>query len=359
MMSTRHSIPPQRDLPPGHLTRRKKHLIAEISRETESSLGRFVPLRHPRVVALAGASLCAASVAVVLSLTLTRSSDPSVPTFVMQALRSPAWGTEQGGTNWGGLDACSNAGQVFSGCHGLLMLPGSVERHPRAATSPEESSNTEIVGGSASQRQLLRSIVDAIRPSKIEKIIVVPSNGTVELQMQAKDVSMRTLWQQSLVSSAFRDRVRAAGSEIEVSMENGDSSGVIAPGPATPLPSVKKGDVERTRQTFESAAVKSGVKLDELTINQPYGIAVAVTLRTREPAAFLAVRMPTFLTAIGDRWHDYDGVYIRLVDEAGSTLWETSNTARTSTGSVSSREDLLGCSPIASWGSDAPPCPAR
>jgi hypothetical protein len=44
--------------------------------------------------------------------------------------------------------------------------------------------------------------------------------------------------------------------------------------------------------------------------------------------------MAKFLDGIGDRWHDYDGVYVRLVDEDGITVWETSTVARTAIGAA-------------------------
>lgn len=362
-MSTEHSIPPLRDLPPGHLGRRKLHLLAEIARETRPRLSlRTFALPRPRVVALAAASLCAVLVAAVLGITMTGGSGTSSrPLFVVQAVHSPAWGAETAGINWGGLGlACSNASEVLLGCNGPVTAPSRPESHPLVMPSSAASADTEIVGGSDSQRMLLRSIIDATRPNTIEKITIgVQSTDFVTLQMQANDSSIRTLWQEGLVASAFRDRAKAARTETTVALENGDSSGVIAPGPANPLPSAKQGDVARARQTFEAAAATTGVTLDELNTYQPDGVAVSATLKTDDAAGFLAHKMPTFLAEIGDRWHDYDGVYIRLIDSSDSTVWETSTIARTSSGSVGSRDDLAGCGPIGSWGPTPPPCPAN
>jgi hypothetical protein len=39
----------------------------------------------------------------------------------------------------------------------------------------------------------------------------------------------------------------------------------------------------------------------------------------------LARRMPAFLAAIGDRWRDYDGTCIGLIDGSGASVWETSS----------------------------------
>jgi hypothetical protein len=359
-MNTRRSILPLRELAPEHLANRKKHLLAEVMREPKPRLFMLAfALKRQRVLALSAASLCACFAAAVFAVTLTRGSGTSKPLFVVQAVRSPVWGLETAGINWGGLSAaCSNTGQLLLGCSGALAAPGNLQPRPLVEQSSAVSTDTEVVGGSDSQRALLRLIIDATRPNTIDKISIAGSSGTVTLQMQAKDNSMRTLWQESLVASAFRDRV-AATNKTAVSLENGDSSGVIPPGPARSLPSATEGDEGFARKTFEDAAAQSGATLDELTTYTPDGVAVAATLRATEPAAFLLHHMPAFLAAIGDRWHDYDGVYVRLVDSSGSTVWETSTAARTSTGSVESREDLTGCSPVAHWGSSSPTCPAK
>lgn len=135
-------------------------------------------------------------------------------------------------------------------------------------------------------------------------------------------------------------------------------SQLIPPGPATPLPAATPQAVATARRTFEEAAAKIGVKLDELTIYEPDGVAASATLRSTAPAGFLKHEMPIFLAAIGDRWSDYDGVYLRVVDGSGSTVWETSTASRIMTGSVGSRVDLAGCSPVANWGGAPRPCSA-
>jgi hypothetical protein len=197
-----------------------------------------------------------------------------------------------------------------------------------------------------------------MRPTTIDEIHVVGTGKRLALRMTATH-SLRTLWEESLVAAAFRDRMNAAGSNVTVALVNGEGSGVIPPGPAVALAAAKPGEAEAARERFEKAAAKIAVTLDELTIYRPDGIAVAATLKSGDPAAFLVHQMPTFLAALGDRWRDYDGTYIRLVDDSGATVWETSSTGRISSGAVGSREDLAGCSPVANWGPTPPPCPAK
>jgi hypothetical protein len=42
--------------------------------------------------------------------------------------------------------------------------------------------------------------------------------------------------------------------------------------------------------------------------------AVAATFESNGPASFLVRKMPAFLAAVRDRWRDYDGTYIGLID---------------------------------------------
>ena len=117
--------------------------------------------------------------------------------------------------------------------------------------------------------------------------------------------------------------------------------------------------MQAARRRFENAAAKAGVRLDQLTIYRPDGVAVAATFKTSDPASFLVHQMPKFLAAIGYGWHGYDGVYVRLIDQSGATVWQTATALRASTGYVGSRQDLAGCSPVKNLGPTPPPCPVK
>lgn len=77
-MSTDYSNLPLREFPPGRLTARKEHLLAEITRERPGfSFLRFLPLRHPRtVLALVGALVVIGTAAAATSTWLTGSPAP-------------------------------------------------------------------------------------------------------------------------------------------------------------------------------------------------------------------------------------------------------------------------------------------
>jgi len=340
----------------------------EAQRLLESILGAAPTVERPRhrrrtAFALAG-GIAGAAVAVVLALTLTRGQAPAPSKFLVQGVHSPTWRGYTGGSTWAygpatGLPGfrCISPALVLFGCSGIMA---SAEQIDLAQSSSAPARTAAVVeGGTASQRRLLRSIVRATEPSSIQKIAVGGTDDRVGLRMTSADRSVRSLWEESLVAAAFRDRSRAAKKTLAVSLLNGESRGVIPPGPAKPLPRATRTAAATARQRFETAAAKADTRFEELTIYRPSGVAVAATLRADDPASFLLHEMPRLLAALGDRWRAYDGTYIRLVDESGSTVWETSTNGRTSTGSVGSREDLVGCSPIANWGPTPTPCPVN
>jgi hypothetical protein len=364
-MSSQHSIPPLRDLPRSSLVQRKEHLMAEVARERKPRLA--LPAfsrRRPRVALIAAAGACGAAGIAAFAISLSGSGpNTSRSPFLAQSLRGPVWSAYPSVANWGGGAlslTCSRIVQVVFGCKGILTVPATSQAQPVAASSSGESVTTVIEGGSVRQQRLLQSIIDGMQPNAIMTLALVSSRAGVTLRMRGMDESAKTLWQESLVAAAFRDRAKAAGGPIGVSLENGDSNGaLIPPGPATALPAAKPGDAESARERVQAAAAKTSADLSELVIYQPDGVAVALTLKTGNPAAFLVHEMPAFLADLGDRWQDYDGVFVRLIDDSGATVWETSSVGRTQSGSVGSREDLAGCSPVANWGSTPPPCPEK
>ncbi len=361
-MTTPLSPPPLRDLPPGRLERRRQHLLSEIARGRQSDLsfGLLASRRARFIAALAGVGAAAAAAAIVISLSGGPSSHSSQP-FLVQGVRGPAWGAYA--PNWGGGVnlACATITQTLFGCGGIATLSNAAGAQPTAPTTHAgRKAPIDIVGGTTEQQSLLRSIADNMRTTAVTRIEIRGSGSNVLLRMQAPDTSMRTLWEETLIAGAFRDQAKLAHQASTVSLVNGESSGTIPPGPVTPLPAAKSGDAERTRNTIiDAAGTTSGATLEDLTIYRPSGVAVAVTLKAKDPASFLVHEMPRFLAAIGDLWHDYDGVYVRLLDDSGTTVWETSTAGRTSTGAVGSRADLAGCSPVANWGPTPAPCPAK
>jgi hypothetical protein len=339
-------LPPQRNLPPGHLEVRRRMLLAETARKPKAVRGRVVVL----ATGVASALVAAAALAVALDRQTTTTREAEAP-YLLAVIQSPEWAVHNT-TN----PFCEGDEEELFGCGGFVNVP---EEAPRSISQPPStfSETTEITGGTKSRRRLLRAIVRPTRPSSITRIELESAPRLVRLRMTALDDSSYTRWQEGLIASAFRDRLLAGGREVEVELENGEQSGPLPGGPAT-LPGAGKNTAAAARRRFEEAAAASGAMLGTLTILKPYGVAVVATIESADPAAFLSRSMPEFLAAIGDPWEDYDGVDIRVVDAEGNSVWEFSTVGRTSTGAVGGREDLLNCGPIGVWGASAPPCPA-
>ena len=230
------------------------------------------------------------------------------------------------------------------------------------AAAAKATGLTAVSGGTASERALLRQVVAGMQPTVVEKIEITGGRNDVALHFTVPpDRWNLAIWQETLVAGAFRDRANAAGDDLTISIFGGDANGASLNdhGPATPLPAAKPGDAAAARRLFEDAAAKNGVSPDELTIYRPDGIAVAATFESDDPASFLVHQMRPFLDALGDH-SNLDGTYISLVDGSGQTVWETSSNDRISEGSVGSRRDLAGCSPVSNWsGFATPPCPVK
>ena len=222
-------------------------------------------------------------------------------------------------------------------------------------------SKAEISGGTPNEQTLLRKVVAGMQPTVITKIEITGSGHVVALHFSAPSGRWSpAFWQEGLVGAAFRDRANAAGDSLDVLNFGREANGVPLAhhGPPTPLPPAKPGDAAAAKRLFERAAAKIGASFDQLRIYHPDGIAVAATLKSGHPASFLVHRMKTFLHALGVT-SNLDGTYVTLVDGRGQTVWQTSYDERIWEGSVGSRPDLEGCSPVSNFGNPPPPCPAK
>ena len=330
---------PYRELPAGRLEQRRLHLLGAVALEPKAA----IPVRRVAIAAVAGA--CAAAAA--LALSLSGGSGKSQP-FLVKATHPPVWGVHTESQ-----PICSAFAQLAIGCRGTLALPA--RRMAPLLARVRAAGATAISGGTAEQRKVLRSILGGMKDTGITQIAIEPSDrAALTLRMSATTASGEAYWQEALVAAAFRDL-----SKVSVALKAGTSNGApLAPELMRP-PRAKAGDVKAARSRFQTAAKKVGRSLEALTVYRPDGVAVSAVLEADDPAAFLVHAMPRFLAAIGDPWRDYDGVYVRLVDAAGTTVWETATVVRMSEGSVGSREDLAGCGPVWGFGPTPPPCPAK
>jgi hypothetical protein len=351
------SIPPLRALEPSRLRARHEHLLAEITRAPGPRLPRIALPRHRfRLAALAASGACAAVLSVVLVQGMTSGADNasrSPSPYLTQAIE-PVWGPSHTFTSADDSLVCTSQVATLFGCGGRFALPPAEDA---VRSGPATDVPTSIRGGAHADRSVLSSIVSKVRPNGIEQISLRSSKGTLTLRMHASRASTRTLWQEWLIAGAFSDRA-ASARKVVLMLANDQRGEVIQPGPRRASVSAGATAIEAARQRFAKAAAKVGVELEELTVHRPHGVAVAVSMTSPNAPEFLYREMPVFLAEVGDLWRDYDGVYIALTDDSGDIVWELAAAARASKGFVRSRRRIASCSPLASWESVAPPCPA-
>jgi hypothetical protein len=117
-----YPIPPYRELRPGRLAERRRHLLTAIALEPRST----VPAR--RVALLAGGGACAAA-AVALALSLSGGSSKSNPRFLIHATHSPVWSVAHVNL---GRPTCSVLAELAAGCRGTLAVPAPTQRQRQA-----------------------------------------------------------------------------------------------------------------------------------------------------------------------------------------------------------------------------------
>ena len=198
-------LPPQRDLPPGHLEVRRRMLLAETARKPKAVRGRVVVL----AAGVASALVAAAALAVALDRQTTTTKEAEAP-YLLAVIQSPEWAVHNT-TN----PFCEGDEEEIFGCGGFVNVP---EEASRSISQPPStfSETTEITGGTKSRRRLLRSIVRSTRPSSITKIELESAPRLVRLRMTALDDSSYTRWQEGLDRErvprpAARGRARGRG----------------------------------------------------------------------------------------------------------------------------------------------------
>jgi hypothetical protein len=210
----------------------------------------------------------------------------------------------------------------------------------------------EIAGADPGQERLLREILARMPTTSVVRIAVAAKvyRGEAGVGLDFTSTTgdpLRADWEEMLVAGAFRDG----------SARNGLTRVVGLP-PASPITGdASPAAAERLVADLRQAASVSGATVDELSVYRPEALAPVVVLRVGDPAAFLERRLPGVLAALGDRWRDYDGTFVEVVDADGRFVWAAGTNPRVSHGSVGVRPDLAGCSPVLNHGTTPPPCP--
>jgi hypothetical protein len=111
-----------------------------------------------------------------------------------------------------------------------------------------------------------------------------------------------------------------------------------------------------------AAARKSGADVVGLEVHRPYGVAIALSLATDEPASFLRQEFRPLFESL-DRFRPrVEGLYLAVLDGRRRIVLEWGSWTRNPAGSYWVRRDLADCSPIRQSeppGTEPPPaCPA-
>ena len=193
------------------------------------------------------------------------------------------------------------------------------------------------------------------------------SKGDVQLVVLSSANDLRTEWESWLLAGAFNQLAYEHHVRGAMSLEGPGSGARLGSWDhANKLPPHGPPASGGNAQTLADKVWRLGsaarAEVVDFQILAPYGLAPAITLRVRDPAAFLHYRLERFVNGLGDRWALYDGTFIKVVDANGRFVWATAGGSRMSIGSGGARPDLEGCVPYGgiappSWW-NPPPCPA-
>jgi hypothetical protein len=216
--------------------------------------------------------------------------------------------------------------------------------HPSPAVTGVSA--TRIIGGSAPQRALLRTILATLVPTHVRVLRVVRLRGGVELDSPTQAV--RATWEVLVTGGVFFDRSAEQSLPPVLEVDAGPvgwptlNSGPSPP-PATPA------SVAATRRTMRRLALASGARIAELTVSAPDALAVVLRLRVSDAARFLQDRLRTLVLSADARETRYEALYIEVADARG-IAWADGETPLGGAGYI--RPSLSACNPF------PPPGPA-
>jgi hypothetical protein len=122
-------------------------------------------------------------------------------------------------------------------------------------------------------------------------------------------------------------------------------------------------DAASFRARIVAAVKREHARLAELSIHEPGGLAAAVVVEVERPGLFIRDRLDPFLARIGDRFTEYEGMYVEVRDRRGRLVLRLANASRAGTGMEFAVRAYSGCRPVGLGASliskPVPPCPTR
>ena len=271
-----------------------------------------------------------------------------------------------------GLIAC--CALFLGGCAGSGAPAASLAVATKPPPRLPVAARTTIVGGSAAQRRLLRSIMHNFGPSEITRVTIARAPhergapaGTVMITLRTvggadpKQQDILGQWEGWIVGAAFRDRSEQTGLP-RVFLEQ-TPEGLHQIGDRASARPYRGPSPARVLGQIRAAVRRSGARPVTLQIGDPLGTSALVRIQTTRPAAwFLARRLGAIVTATANRF-SYDGLYLAVYDRSGRLIFNMANGSRMAIGAdgVAIRR-LEGCNPIDNVGGvgfEPPPCPVK
>jgi hypothetical protein len=232
--------------------------------------------------------------------------------------------------------------------------------------------NTVVEGGPRRERALLRRAVRGMVKTTLTRISIGPSQGRRDGDAGAAvpiafttvpGASVRRQWDEWIVAGGFSRRLLAAGLPAEV--DGTDREGGFTARPKLrrqpdprPLSRRQEGAVMKA---IRRAARRSGGEIVRLEVHRPYGVAVALSLASNDPASLLKNKLRALMARLDVYRPRLEGLYLAVLDERSRLALEWASWTRNPAGSYWVRHDLANCSPIeqsAPPGAEPPPaCP--
>jgi hypothetical protein len=233
---------------------------------------------------------------------------------------------------------------------------------------PKLVETTAVEGGSADERQLLRRVVNGMEETALERIEIAGGgsrDNAVAIELTPiSGPTARRQWDSWIVAGALSRRLQAADSPALVEASDG-RSGFIARPRVRGNPDPRPISAERERAILggiRGAVRRSGADVVSLEAHRPYGVAIALSVSTDEPATFLKDKLRPLFTALDKYRPQLEGVYLAVLEDRRRIVLEWGSWTRNPAGTFWVRRDLANCSPIRQSGppgsKPAPKCPA-
>ena len=230
----------------------------------------------------------------------------------------------------------------------------------RGRVPPKLVDKTAVEGGSADERQLLRRVVDGMEKTALQKIEIAGGGDAVAIEFTpVSGTTSRRQWDEWIVAGALSRRLR-----VTVDASDGGAGFTARPRvrgnpDPRPLPAERQ---EAILKAIRGAVKRSGAELVSLEAHRPYGVAIAVSVSTDDPAGFLKEKLRPLLTALDGHRPRLEGIYLAVLEDRRRLVLDWGSWTRNPAGTFWVRRDLADCSPIRQSGPPGtkppPKCPA-